>query len=64
MNNLVTTSKKQFPGGVTTAYVLDEGDTYGVSVITRFDSGNYLTNYKETGMKPVDALKTAEFYTR
>jgi hypothetical protein len=64
MKTLVTTSKKQFPGGVTTAYVLDEGATYGVSVITRFDSGNYITNYKESGMQPAEALKTAEFYTR
>ena len=65
--NLVSTKTKKFPGGVTTAYILDEGATYSVSVvsvITRLDHGSYLVEEKKTGITPKEALGIAEYYTR
>jgi len=61
----VTSFKKTFPGGETTASILDEGvGRYRVTVITRFDSGNYLKERDERFGGWDEALKFAEFYAR
>jgi hypothetical protein len=62
---LIAVGTKRFPGGETTAYTLSAEDgTYAVRVITRFPSGNYITNYQEDGMTPDEARKVAAFYAR
>ena len=63
MTNYVSHATNPFPGGFTTATILDTLDgSYRVTVVTRFHSGNYLTERDEAGLSLAKAKSMMAFY--
>lgn len=59
-----TTKTKQFPGGETTASIQSTGaGLHRVTVITRFDSGNFITELDEKNLSFVAAQGLLALYT-
>lgn len=58
------TATKQFPGGYTTATMIPtHSGMFKVTVIHRFDSGNFCTEKPHDNLSKVAALGLLHFYT-
>ncbi len=60
---MLKTKTKRFPGGETTVSLVGTGaGLHRVSVITRFDSGNYITEIDEKNLSLVAAQGLMALY--